>query len=496
MRILVIVAWLVAMALTAPSSAFAQSRWTRIESPGFIVYATGSERRAEGVARDLEAFDGLLRRFTNAPAARSPTKLHVYLFNTNQFEDAYPHAGDNVLGFYSANIEQIAAYAIFRDTWGLGAQEVLFHEYAHHFMYQYFNNAYPAWYVEGFAEFVATATLGDERIVLGRSAEARAYTLTSESWLPMERLITATPRELNERDVAAYYAQAWLFTHYIVMQRKTAQFEAYVLAQRRGEAPAAAFEAGFGMTPSQMQSELRTYLNRAPNAMALTRPASVARSDLQVTRLPESADQLMTLHSRLTRGVREADRAALLQRVRTLTSPAPADSFALHTLARAEISFGSPQAARALLESHLEGHPDNIEAQYLIGRSYLQEADAAEGDARTALLAEARRHFSRAYRHDENHVPSLYGYADTYSGVRMNEETYANYLNVLLLARQLAPQVDTISLRAAQALMTADRRAEAIPILRALAHDPHAGGAAERAQQLLAEAEGAQAAAQ
>jgi hypothetical protein len=137
-----------------------------------------------------------------------------------------------------------------------------------------------------------------------------------------------------------------------------------------------------------------------------------------------------------------------------------------------------------------------VETLYLVGRSYLEEADDAQGAARTEFQAQARRHFSRAYRRNENHVPSLYGYADTYSGVMMNEETYANYLNVLLLARQLAPQVDTISLRAARALMTADRRSEAIPILRALAYDPHGGGAAERAQELLAEAEGAQAAAQ
>jgi hypothetical protein len=313
----------------------------------------------------------------------------------------------------------------------------------------------------------------------------------------MERLITATSRQLSAREMDAYYAQAWLFTHYLFMQRKMPQFEAYVRALRLGQAPDVAFQAGFGMTPAQMQSELRAYLRGAPNALALTRPAAVAQADFQVTRLPASADQLLPLAARIARGgVREADREALLQRVRALVGATPADTFALHTLARAEIAYGSPQAGRLLLQPHLETAPDDVETLYLVGRSYLEEADDAQGAARTEFQAQARRHFSRAYRRNENHVPSLYSYADTYSGVMMNEETYANYLNVLLLARQLAPQVDTISLRAARALMTADRRSEAIPILRALAYDPHGGGAAERAQQLLAEAEGAQAAAQ
>jgi hypothetical protein len=71
----------------------------------------------------------------------------------------------------------------------------------------------------------------------------------------------------------------------------------------------------------------------------------------------------------------------------------------------------------------------------------------------------------------------------------MSQATYENYLNILLLARQLAPQVDEISLNAANALLSSSRTREAIPILRALAYDPHGGGAAETAQRLLTEAE-------
>ena len=36
---------------------------------------------------------------------------------------------------------------------------MLFHEYAHHFMFQYFPAGYPSWYVEAFAETLATIDL-------------------------------------------------------------------------------------------------------------------------------------------------------------------------------------------------------------------------------------------------------------------------------------------------------------------------------------------------
>jgi hypothetical protein len=63
-----------------------------------------------------------------------------------------------------------------------------------------------------------------------------------------------------------------------------------------------------------------------------------------------------------------------------------------------------------------------------------------------------------------------------------------------LLARQLAPQVSDITFMAADWLLTANRPAEAIPMLRVIAYNPHAGEAAEHAKQRLLEAEAALAA--
>lgn len=142
-----------------------------------------------------------------------------------------------------------------------------------------------------------------------------------------------------------------------------------------------------------------------------------------------------------------------------------------------------------MLEPLLAVNPEHRDALYLMGLSYLREAEDAGEDAGAPLLAQARRYFSRGYRVDGDHVPTLARYAESYAGATMSDATYENYLNILLLARQLAPQVDEISLNAANVLLAGNRTREAIPILRALAYDPHGGGSAEMAQRLLAEAE-------
>jgi hypothetical protein len=488
----------VAAIFSVATSAFAQDgRWLRAESPGFVVYSTSSETRVRALTEELEAYDALLRRLTEAPAERSPTQLEIYLFNgPGQYQEAWPGESSMVRGRYAALPDIIAAYAIYRDTGGLDAQEILFHEYAHHFMYQHFANVYPAWYVEGFAEFVAATEFEDGRIVLGRSSEARAPWLFSGSWLPMEDLIAGMPRDGDGR--ARFYAQSWLFVHYIFSTPgAAAKFQTYMRELRLGGEPAIAFQTGFGVSPAEMQSTLRAYLRGNPNALAMTRPAATVSQGITITRLPRSADELLALTTRVRRGwLDDEDAAHLLGRVRRIAGT-PTDSFATLALAEAEALYGDTATARALLEPYIAANPNDAQAQYLMGRSYAREAsDAGERDdmdARDAARALARRHYSRAFRIDANHVPTLYRYAQTFAGEDL-DASGENALNALLLARQLAPQVYEITFNAADWLLAANRPAEAIPMLRVVAFNPHGGQAADRAKEKLTEAENAVAA--
>src|SRR5262249_37905834 len=86
----------------------------------------------------------------------------------------------------------------------------------------------------------------------------------------------------------------------------------------------------------------------------------------------------------------------------------------------------------------------------------------------------------------------LYDYAQSYEGQRIDDATAQNILNILLLAHQLAPQVGQISFATADMLLEMNRPAEAVPMLRAIAYDPHAGQqSADRAKAMLTQAENA-----
>ena len=61
-------------------------------------------------------------------------------------------------------------------------ESVLFHEYTHHFTFQYFPAAYPVWYSEGFAEFWgSTASSPDDVVEVGAPANHRFSTFQAIS---------------------------------------------------------------------------------------------------------------------------------------------------------------------------------------------------------------------------------------------------------------------------------------------------------------------------
>ena len=96
------------------------------------------------------------------------------------------------------------------------AMTVLLHEYAHHFMLENFPTAYPAWFVEGWAEYFMTAEINGAKIKVGGFNPARAYGVLGETWLPLEQVLSKTTSETDPERRNVYYAQSWLLMHYML----------------------------------------------------------------------------------------------------------------------------------------------------------------------------------------------------------------------------------------------------------------------------------------
>jgi Flp pilus assembly protein TadD len=468
---------LIAFGLTAGT---ASAQWRRAESPNFVVFSEGPENRLRERAKELEDFHWLLKTMTaatNRPA--SPNKLHVYVVDGKAELKTVRDMGRDVGGFYASSGEGIAAFV---DKQGTGRNNIiLFHEYAHHFMHQYFPTAYPAWYIEGFAEYYGTAKFAGRRVDIGNFDLSRLYAVTQQPWLPLERVLRAGPEGLDGPQGAAYYGQSWLIAHYFYSNpERQAALRRYLNAVRTSD-PIAALQTATGMNLEQFTRELRTYIGRGSLMYRRMERAEPVPPPVTVTVLPATADDLILHQAALRIGLWRDDPAARLQRIRTAAARHPNDPYARRVLAHAEALHGDRAAALKLLEPLQEQSPNDAELMYLRGRLHLENAE--QGDEWDTEAALARTWFGRAHKLDPNHFQTLYRYAQSQRKGR--ESISENTVNTLLLAQQLAPQVTEIRMNAAGLLIARGDLDLAADLLAPVIADPHDQALAAAARKML-----------
>lgn len=457
---------LIALALLAMAqSAQAADHWIKATTPHFNVYGAISEAELRTAASDLERYHrllaGVMRVADKGPAAR----LDVYL--VAQPEDLKKVEPDlNALGFYRAGPGGRMALATWNTNDRDQARQVLQHEYAHHFMAQYFTSAYPLWFTEGFAEyFGATIEKGDS-LQVGGPVALRAPALEREPWISMDALLAA---RMDAPRIGMVYGQGWLLTHYLLRDPERAeQLQAYLAALRGGQAEPEAFTAAFKTDKASLQRQLTSY---AKSGMTITvipiKPLSA--EDVTITAVPPAYGDLLLDSLRLMRGRRgETDRQAadILTAIAAKAAKHPDDPFAIRTLAHAQQAFGDPATAVQMF-TRSEALKTDPYAQYLLGVSW--QAVGRRDPARAAEASgEARKALARALKLDPTLYPALYRYART-----LPENSDA-VLDVLVQAHLLAPQVEQIRLDAVIALLRKGEYDSAAALIAPLAQAPHA----------------------
>jgi len=469
---------LVLSVLIAAAAAPAHAEWRKATTDRFVVYSEGSEADLRERIRTLYRFDRLIRApfgLDDTPPARP---LTVYLLSgRGGMEAIYPAVPDGIGGWYSATEHDVYAALNRR-----GQGNSLLHEYVHHTTLQNFPAATPAWFTEGVAMFYATAQIDDRETRVGFRDDGRIIALNSLPWLPLDRLLTRRALSGDRRQTAAFYAQSWLLTHYLMSDpQRRAGLVAYLQAVASGTPPMEAVQPALGMTPDQLERALRRYLaGQMPYAVYPTPPS--VEPVITMETLPASADEMFPLSIRLDYAQRGDDGPRVFARIRAAAERWPDDRLAQMTLAKAEVAWGTPEAAEVALTTVLAGDPADVEALRWMARLRMRAA-AQAGDAQTRELmnGQARAFLARALAAD----PDDYRIYLALGRTRRTAAGYPNENDLLTWATavELAPQVGTVRGEASQAFAAAGQVDTAIALLLPLANDPHGGARAARARQ-------------
>lgn len=457
---------LIGLVVASPGAA----AWRVAESAHFRVYADMSATDLRRRAELLEDYRTLLGKFTTAQVDEAAPKLDIYIVDTMSSAVPFGKVGPDVAGFYNAGDRGIAAFA----TKGEFGQKVLLHEYAHHHMFASTGQSYPAWYVEGFAEYFMTATFFPTRVDFGLFDAGRAYSL-SQQWLNWDRVIGRETAKLRSADVLMFYAQSWLLTHYMFRAPGMSEkLNAYLRAVAGGTDPLSAFKANVLPEPRELNGPLKAYMSRMTFSRLTRKGPETAM--VTVRDLPASAGDVIMLYAWLdNRGGEAPDPKAALARVRGATERHQGDVLATRTLALAEMYWGDKARANSLLDGLLAASPGDSDLLRLKAEALLA------ADAR-ANRGEARRLLVRAAKAAPADWRALHLYVHTSDIERGPVDD--NLFNVVQRMWELAPQASGIVIDMATVLVRKGRMADAAKVLEPVAFAPHGDGYAALARSL------------
>ncbi len=502
------------LSLATPTIVLAD--WLRAETAHFIIYGDTSERAIRAYAEKVERFDTFLRSYYPIRVDHEIPKLEIYLADGRRgMLQAEPGISPTVGGFYSPNSSRIHAVVNTESRMG---DEVLFHEYGHHFMFQMAANAYPSWFVEGFAEYYATADVRPDRIQFGRHNEGRMSMFVQQpvnSWAPMEDVLKWRISDSGRYRAGDYYAQAWGLTHYFMSTpERTRLLGQYLTAVTQGEESVAAMQRVTGRTPVQLQTDMRLYLQGT--IQYHTPQIEFPTPEVEVTKLSAAENDLAWLDLRLDREPVKVEpiepvegesdqarrrrernrqesteiRAALIRDALVAGARHDGDLMGLRVAARAHRLSGDSRAGFQLLEPHLVARQDDPDL-LLLAAELLLDQTGSEIDATEAAgnRREARSYLARAL----DAAPLDFRIYRALDDSRKGEPNYPsdNDISTLEVANSLAPQSFDTRMRLGQAYMARGLPEMTISIVRPVANNPHGGSWARRAKTLLASAQAA-----
>ena len=463
-----------------------RAAWHEASSEHFVVYADQSYRQVLRYTEKLERFHAALR--TVVPGKGLPpspsNRVTVYVVRgARKVKELYGDKATRYLnGFYRGRAGgSIAIVPRISGTAGSSAsrsEQTLLHEYAHHYMYSNTERLLPRWYVEGFAEFYATARFGkDGSVGLGLPAHHRAWELGEARHVPIEELLDTQLYLKNKSSrYDNFYGRSWLLYHYLFFAtERHSQVRDYVARLQRGEKERNAALASFGDL-TELNRELRAYLRRhrltyidLPADMLPIKPVAVRRlSEGEAAVLP------IATVSRLGVSVEKANE--LLPQVRAVAAKYPDSAFVFAALAEAEVDAHNYDQAIVAADASMRIDSTNMRAHIQKGYALAHIAAIAtkeRGDeARTsAAWSAARRQFMQANKLEtENPLPLVHFYR-TY--LRQGIEPTRNAVEGLEWALSLAPFDSTVRWLVAKQQMTDERYAEARATLVPLAFGPH-----------------------
>ena len=472
----------------------AQAKWLRADTRHFVIYSSGSEKEQQRFGLQLERFNQLLRQRVDTQDDDNPNKLTVYFLGSQEaVSHLYGGKTRYVAGFYSP--QEDGTYAVANRSkkdgmFDLDGMTVLFHEYAHHFMFRHFTYAYPTWYVEGFAEFLSTVTFADDgTYTVGKPAYHRALGLNLLAKTPIEKLLFGDIAGMSPEQVDAFYGRSWLLVHMLSMQPEyKGKTKAYFAAIARGKSQREAATEALGDL-KLLDKALDSYFNQPKLTYLSSKIPIQVDAAMKVTEIDDVAGQLVMFRLKRKQGKADAKSRDALQKL-AAANPARADLWYELALTERDIAEGAEPPERdkaellaeAAVDRALTAEPEHVRANVLKADILFKRLEASAA-ATSADWSKARKYLIVDNANAVDDPLVLIEWYRSFAYQRREPTKTAH--DALARAFSLAPEVTGLRVQYALDLAATGEFDKAINLVEFLAQDPHEGEQGRKLLQIL-----------
>jgi tetratricopeptide (TPR) repeat protein len=475
---------LLLLLVAAPASA----DWHEASTEHFVVYSELAPDKLKDFAGKLERFDRAMRLLRNVPDEPVGPANRVTIYMVDDRDDVGKLVSDRfVAGFYvpraGGSLAIVPRKSGDGNVFDLSPQAILLHEYTHHLMWSFSpNTVYPSWYIEGFAEALATVAFEkDGSILFGNPPLYRGYGLMSGNALPVDKLMIADTLRLNADQREGLYGRGWLLSHYLLFSGQRAdQLTRYLNALNEGK-PLIEAAAAFGDLKT-LDRELEKYKMGKFRGFRIV-AGKVPTGEVTLRRLTAGEAATMTVRVRSKVGVNAKTAPGTYERAKKAAAPYPNDRGAQLVLAEAAYDAKDYAVSEAAADRAIAADAKAVDGYVYKAMSQMALA-AKAGDTSPKTWASIRKVIAAGNKIDPNDPEPLILYFRSF--VEGGTPPTENAKRGLMRAFELAPQDPGLRFNTAAVVLRDGDKARARAMLAPLAYQPHGQGMAGVAAQLIA----------
>jgi tetratricopeptide (TPR) repeat protein len=453
----------------------ANADWYQANSKHFTVYADENPADLKKFAEQLERFDAAVRVGRGVPDVKEGASSRVTLFVMRDLaavREIYGDANAPIGGFYLPKASGSVAFVPQKSPEGkfnLTGQNIFFHEYTHHLMFEDTDRPLPQWVSEGFAEFFASPKFNDDgSVTIGAPPLYRAQTLYDNFGLPLDKMLSGNYLYITLPEFASIYGRGWLLTDLLTFDpHRRGQLTTYLNEIQSGVPALKAAQDAFGDL-KQLDRELNELFKKDSFTVTTIPAEKLHVPPISIRPLtPAEADDVDVM-ARLARGESKAHGTS--GKARSVADKFPTDAHAQSILAQADVVDGDPEGAAQAANQALQLNPQSLDALVAKGEALL---DIAKKNPAGANWDAVREPLLQANKVDPEAAQPLLLFYRSY--VEQGVHPTKNAVDALSYAVVLAPQDNKLRMQLVKQLIDDNQLEDARKALATIAFSPHQG---------------------